>query len=128
MKFIDLRKYFFSYPYIIFSMLGMGILWYANTLQTADENLFPSANDVIAALAVYPFIAFFCCLIALILEILFRHFVIKKYFLNLKFSFVIKIPKVLNTFLSSIFYLLFAISTIPILFLIFGLVLNLIFH
>ncbi|MCM1338713.1 MAG: hypothetical protein NC191_03480 [Muribaculaceae bacterium] len=121
MKFPDLRKYFFSYLSIVFSILAMAILWLATTFPQEEVNVFPSSGDIIASLAALPLIAYFCCFGALIFEILFRHFVIKKYFPNLKAPYVFKMPKLLNIFLSSIFYILFVISTLPMLFVIFAL-------
>lgn len=117
MSFLDLRKYFFSYIYIlsglvfIYADLNISIIDFLNndylteTLQIKRENLMISY-------IFYGFIYIFCCAF-LTIEIILRELIIKKFFTNLSFSFNINITNKLKKFISIIFYILFGIASIP---------------
>lgn len=114
MKFLDFRKYFFSYFYIIFALAGMYLLWLSSTFPPPTEDEFVSGGTGYFILGGLSFFAYWWCCGLLLLEILFRKFVIPKIFPKLNFTFKINIHKKLNIVLSALFYIFFAIATIPI--------------
>lgn len=113
MKFLDFRKYFFSYFYIIFALAGMYLLWLSSTYPPPTEDEFFSDGFGPFAFGAISILAYLWCCGLLLLEILLRKFVISKRFPNLKFPF--SIPKKLNLFFSTVFYILFSISCLPLL-------------
>ena len=114
MKFLDFRKYFFSYFYIILALVGIYLLWLSSTFPPPTEDEFLSDGSGYFMLGGLSILAYWWCCGLLIIEILIRRFVISKIFPNLNLTFKIDIPKKLNIFLSVIFYIFFAIATIPI--------------
>ena len=119
MKFLDLRKYFFSYLYII-----LGITVTISSI-TADIFIEPAPtyithepmppfvrNETLSILFVGSSFLYVYCCGALIVEILFRT-IFEKLFPNLKFPFRINMPNKLNKILSIIFYILFALASLP---------------
>ena len=106
MKFLDFKKYFFSYFYIIFAFVGMYLLWLSSTFPPPKENEFFGEGSGFGMLGIMSIFVYYWCCGLLLLEILLRKFVIPKIFPNLKIPFNIKIPKKLNIILSVIFYIL----------------------
>lgn len=117
MKFLDFRKYFFSYIYLlsglvfVFADLNISIIDFLNN-DYLTETLQIKRENFMISYIFYGFIYIFCC-IFLIIEIIIRELIIKKLFPNLKFSFQINLPKKVNKLLSIIFYILFSLASIP---------------
>ncbi len=113
MKFVDFRKYFFSYIYIILAFTGMYLIWLSSTFPPPTEDEFFSEGTPFFMLGGLLIFAYYWCCGLLIIEILLRKFAFPKIFPNFKFSCKINIPKKLNCFLSVLFYILFAVATLP---------------
>ena len=113
MKFLDFKKYFFSYFYIIFAFVGIYLLWLSSTFPPPTEDEFLSDGSGYFMLGGLSIFAYWWCCGFLLLEILLRRFVIPKIFPKLNITFKIDIPKKLNIVLSALFYIFFAIATVP---------------
>jgi len=118
MKILDFRKYFFSYLYIIFSLLLFIAYWSYNAANypSVNENEFISEGTFHFIVVGYIFTAYLAITGLLVLEIIIRKFIVEKFFPSLEFPIKITLPKILNKILSVIFYILFAIASVPILF------------
>lgn len=114
MKFLDFRKYFFSYFYIIFALVGMFLILKAFSYPPPTEDIFFADGSFELYFGWLFILAYYCSCVLLLIEILFRKFVIPKIFPKLNFTFKIKIHKKLDIVLSALFYIFFAITTIPI--------------
>ena len=114
MKLLDFRKYFFSYFYIILALVGMFLILKAFSYPPPTEDIFFADGSFELYFGGLSIIASWWCCGILLIEILLRKFVIPKIFPKLNFTFKIDIPKKLNIFLSGIFYIFFAIASVPI--------------
>ena len=125
MKFLDFRKYFFSYFYIIFGLLNIcfrilvriyepSIPFVGEPTEGIDYSAYPYTSNMV----VMDIICFFCY-IAFLIEIVLRaiiEFIMKKFFPNFKSPFKLHFPENLNKSFTLIFNILFAIATIPFLY------------
>ena len=121
MKIFDFRKYFFSYLYIIFSILFIYENWayaVADLPIPLDDPVIPPGLEYRFFIFIYG-LAYIASLIFLVIEMLLRKFVVEKYFPNLKFPIKISLPRKLNLFLSVVFYILFSLATVPIIIVLF---------
>lgn len=119
MKIPDFRKYFFSYIYIIIGLsfviffilsLNFEPPYIPNDEPTNfnDYRVYPFTLIMLVSLILHDFIA-----IALLLEILLRKFIVEKFFPYFKISLKINLSHKQNYFLSILFYILFFISSLP---------------
>ena len=119
MKIPDFRKYFFSYIYII---VGLSfVIFFILTLKFEPPYLpndeptnfdgyrfYPYTIIMIVSFILHDFIA-----IALLLEILIRKFIVKKFFPYFKIPLNFHLSHKSNCLWSIIFYILFLISSFP---------------
>lgn len=124
MKFLDLRKCFFAYLYIflgitaIVSSIAADIFLEPTPTCITHEPMPPMIrNEAFTMIHIASLLLYICCSVALIVEILLRA-ALEKTFPNLKFPFKINMPNKLNKILSTIFYILFALGSFPVLFVI----------
>jgi len=116
MKMFNLKKYFFSYIYIFLAFLFYYLAWRFLNLDLPPAN----HDDVLpegfseGLIVGYTFLIYLYIAGALVIEILIRKFIVEKYFPNLKFSINISLPEALDKLSSVIFYVLFAVASIPI--------------
>lgn len=119
MKILDFRKYFFSYLYIvlgitvILSNIAADIFLEPAPTYITHEPMSPFVrNETFSIIFIGSSLLYICCCGALIVEILFR-LILKKIFPNLKTSFKINMQGKVNKILSIIFYILFALASLP---------------
>lgn len=121
MKILDFRKYFSSYLFIIFSFITFLSIWIHEIIPSAkpiENNFTPDdlVHFVLFSIFLIGILIYILSPVLLLIEILIRKFIIEKYFPNLKFPIKLSLSKSLNKFLSMVFYILFGISTVPLLF------------
>lgn len=110
MKILDFRKYIFSYVFVFLYFLQVIFYDFSHKymqqiLQPGKEPPYIPDNYFIIALVCT--ILWICCSVALVIEIVLREFVIKKFFPNLKSPLKFHIPDKVNKILSVIFYIFF---------------------
>ena len=113
MKFVDFRKYFFSYIYIILAFTGMYFIVLSLLYPAPTEDIFFADGTFELFIGGLLIFAYYWCCGLLVIEILLRKYAFPKIFPNLKFSCKINISQKLNCFLSVLFYILFAVATLP---------------
>ena len=118
MKRIDLRKYIFSYIYILFSFLLIFSIWLYCSYKASIPPADPNENDFIPDgighffFILYSLFSYFVSAVLLVLEFLIREVIIKKIFPNPDISVTNEINKKDNK-LYVIFHVLMVIITIP---------------
>ena len=118
MKFPNFKKYFFSYTTIILSYYYFYLEWkynHTNFPQTEPDTFF-QPEGMFSFFVLIIFLCSFFSILLLLLEILVRKYIIKKYFPKLKISLKLKIPEIVSRVYSFIFAVLFIIATVPVLF------------
>ena len=113
MKTLDLRKFVFSYIYIILACVGIYFLLKALSYPSPKEDIFFADGTFEFFIGSLCILAYYWCCGLLLIEILLQQFVIPKLFPNFKFSIKITITRKLNIILTIIFYILFLIASIP---------------
>ena len=118
MKFPNLKKYFFSHIAVLLTYVCLYlIIKLVNTKfpeAKPDDLLPPYTSQSLFILLIAAFITL--AILITIVEILFRKFVIEKYFPNFKLKFEFKIPKFICVIHSIIFYFGFFLASVIALF------------
>ena len=121
MKIPDLKKYFFSYIYIILGLTFIIFFILSSKFEPPylpnDEptnfdgyRFYPYTIIMTVSFILHDFIA-----IALLLEILIRKFVVEKFFPYFKIPLKFNLSFKSNRLLSILFYILFCIASVPLL-------------
>lgn len=122
MKFLDFRKYFFTYFYIVFGLLNIcfrilvgifepSVPYVGEPTQGVDYSAYPYTSNMV----MMDIICFFCY-IAFLIEIILRavlEIVMKKFFPNFKSPLKFHISENFNKSFTIVFNILFAIASIP---------------
>ena len=119
MKIPDLRKYFFSYIYIIVGLSFVIFFILSSKFEPPylpnDEptnfdgyRFYPYTIIMLVSFILHDFIV-----IALLIEILMCNFIIKKFFPYFKIPLKFNLSYKLNCLLSILFYILFFIASVP---------------
>lgn len=113
MKTLDLRKFVFSYIYIMLACIGSYFIFKGLSYPPPKDDIFFADGTFEFIIGWFCIMAYYWCCGILLIEILLRQFIIPKIFPNFKLSIKITIPRKLNIILTIIFYILFLIASIP---------------
>ena len=115
MKFLNFKKYIFSYITIIisFGLYYLLVIFQNRHYPSATKDEFLAPGTGLAIIIGYYFVLYLISCVLLILELLIRKFIIEKYFPKLKISINFSFPKVILKIYTIIFYTLFLFAILP---------------